>query len=76
MSTHAVNHYQVTLVQPSFDCYMIDATPENLIGERAYDSDKLNAELREQGTLGVPSDEFPRLRAIGGPLYPSPTILR
>lgn len=49
VSTHAGNHHEVTLVQLSFDFYMIEAKPENLIGDKAYDSDKLDAELREDG---------------------------
>jgi len=49
VSTHAANHHDVTLVQLSFDFCMIDATPENLIGDRAYDSDRLHAQLREEG---------------------------
>ena len=28
---------------------MIEAKPENLIGDKAYDSDKLNAELKTEG---------------------------
>jgi hypothetical protein len=35
------------LVQLCFDFYMIEAKPENLIGDRAYDSDPLDAELRK-----------------------------
>ena len=49
VSTHAANHHEVTLVQLSFDFYMIEAKPDNLIGDRAYDSDPLDAQLREQG---------------------------
>jgi len=49
VSTHAANHHEVTLVQLSFDFYMIEAKPENLIGDRAYDSDPLDQELRQQG---------------------------
>jgi len=49
VSTHAANHHEVTLVQLSFDFYMIEAKPDNLIGDRAYDSDKLDEELREEG---------------------------
>jgi transposase len=49
VSTHAANHHEVTLVQLSFEFYMIEAKPENLIGDKAYDSDRLDAELREQG---------------------------
>jgi transposase len=47
--THAANHHEVTLVQLSFDSYMIEAKPENLIGDRAYDSDKLDEKLRQDG---------------------------
>ena len=49
VSTHAANHHEVTLVQLSFDFYMLEAKPENLIGDRAYDSDKLDDELRKDG---------------------------
>src|SRR6202043_3496521 len=49
VSTHAANHHEVRLVQLCFDFYMIEAKPENLIGNRAYDSDPLNRQLREQG---------------------------
>jgi transposase len=49
VSTHAANHHEVTLVQLSFDFYMIEAMPENLIGDKAYDSDKLDDELRKTG---------------------------
>lgn len=31
VSTHAANHHEVTLVQLSFDFYMIEAKPENLL---------------------------------------------
>ena len=36
-------------MQLSFDFYMIEAKPENLISDRAYDSDPLDAQLREKG---------------------------
>jgi transposase len=49
VSTHAANHHEVRLVQLCFDFYMIEARPENLIGDRAYDSDPLDAELRKDG---------------------------
>ena len=41
VSTHAANHHEVRLVQLCFDFYMIEAKPESLIGDRAYDSDPL-----------------------------------
>jgi hypothetical protein len=50
VTTHAANHHEVTLVQLTFDFYMIEARPENLIGDRAYDSDGLDEQLRAQGT--------------------------
>lgn len=49
VSTHAANHHEVTLVQLSFDFYMIEAKPENLTGDRAYDSGNLDDELRQEG---------------------------
>ena len=49
VSTHAANHHEVRLVQLCFDFYMIEAKPENLIGDRAYDSDPLDEEFRNDG---------------------------
>ena len=49
VSTHAANHHEVTLVQLGFDCYMLEAKPDVLIGDKAYDSDPLDAQLRQQG---------------------------
>jgi len=49
VSTHAANHHEVRLVQLCFDFYMIEAKPENLIGDRAYDSDPLDHTLRQDG---------------------------
>ena len=49
VSTHAANHHEVTLVQLSFDFYMIEAKPQKLIGDKAYDSDQLDQSLKEQG---------------------------
>jgi hypothetical protein len=40
------NHHEVWLVQLCFDFYMIEAKPENLISDRAYDSDPLDEGLR------------------------------
>src|SRR5215831_11179363 len=45
----AANHQEVRLVQLCFDFYMIEAKPENLVGDRAYDSDPLDEELRKNG---------------------------
>ena len=49
VSTHAANHHEVRLVQLCFDFYMIEAKPKTLVGDRAYDSDPLDDELRKDG---------------------------
>ena len=49
VSAHTANHHEVTLVQLSFDFYMLEAKPENLVGDRAYDSDPLDEQLRREG---------------------------
>ncbi len=42
--SHAANHHEVRLVQLCFDFYMIEAKPDNLIGDRPLDD-----ELRKDG---------------------------
>src|SRR6266576_5153712 len=49
VSTHAANHHEVTLVQLSFDFYMLEAKPKHLIGDKAYDSDGLDEDLKQDG---------------------------
>ena len=49
VSTHAANHHEVRLVQLCFDFDVIEPKLENLIGDRAYDSDPLDEELRNDG---------------------------
>jgi transposase len=49
VSTHAANHHEITLVQLSFEFYMIEAKPQHLIGDKAYDSDALDKELKKDG---------------------------
>ena len=58
VSTHAANHHEVRLVQLCFDFYMIEAKPENLIGDRAYDSDPPDNDLY-QIPEGVTLRRFP-----------------
>ena len=36
-------------MQLSFDFYMLEAKPENLIGDKAYDSDALDESLKAHG---------------------------
>src|SRR6202795_107497 len=49
VSTHAANHHEVTLVQLSFDFYMLEAKPQNLIGDKAYDRDALDEDIKQDG---------------------------
>jgi transposase len=49
-------------VQLTFEFYMIEAKPQNLIGDRAYDSDKLDAQMREQGTEMISPHRSNRVR--------------
>lgn len=46
---HAADHHEVTLAQLSFDSYMIEAKPEHPIGDKAYDNDALDQELKQDG---------------------------
>ena len=62
VSTYAANHHEVTLVQLSFDFYMIEAKPENLIGDKAYDSDQLDEQLRREGVEMIAPHKSTRKR--------------
>ena len=42
-------NHEVTLVQLTFDFYLIEDKPKNLIGDKAYDSDPLDEELKKEG---------------------------
>jgi len=49
VSTHAAHHHAVTLMHLSFNFYMLEDKPAPLIGDRAYDSDGLDADLTQDG---------------------------
>jgi transposase len=51
MSMHvaSASPHEVTLVQETIEACFAPGKPERLIGDRAYDSDPLDAELREAG---------------------------
>ena len=49
MCTASASPHEVTLVQPTLDGRFVDDLPERLIGDRAYDSDPLDARLAVQG---------------------------
>ena len=42
--------HEVTLVQDTLEQRLVRDRPERLIGDKAYDSDKLDEQLKEQGT--------------------------
>jgi Transposase DDE domain len=67
VSTHAANHHEVRLVQLCFDFYMIEAKPENLIGDRAYDSDPLDEELRKDGIDMIAPHRYEAEEVVGAP---------
>jgi transposase len=75
--THAAKHHEVTLVQLSFDFYMLEAKPEHLIGDRAYDSDGLDADRQaRRHPHDCPTSIHPKAQEPGGaPLTPVPTPL-
>ena len=62
VSTHAANHHEVTLVQLSFDFYIIEATPEHLIGDKAHDNDGFDAELGAESVEMIASHRKNRTR--------------
>ena len=42
--------HEVTLVQDTLEQRLVAEPPQRLIGDKAYDSDKLDEQLKEQGT--------------------------
>jgi len=60
VSTDAENHHEVTLVQLSFAFYRLEAQPTSLIGDRAYDSDRLDEELKKDGVNLIAPHRSPR----------------
>lgn len=45
---YSVSPHEVTLVESTFDDCVLDELPEKIIGDRAYDSDKLDEQFAEQ----------------------------
>ena len=69
-SIYAANHREVTLVQLSFDFCMIEAKPENLIGDEAYDSDQLDEQLRREGAEMIAPHKSTRTREVQSTVSP------
>lgn len=49
IDTMSASPNECTLVQGLFDFMLTEETPERIIGDKAYDSDRLDEELAEQG---------------------------
>ena len=49
VSVTSASPHEVTLVEPALESRFVDEKPKRLIGDRAYDSDPLDAELKCQG---------------------------
>lgn len=49
VSIHSATPHEVTLVDALLEACFTQELPERLIGDRAYDSDELDAELAERG---------------------------
>ena len=49
IGTHSAQRHEARLVQLSLDLVFLDDLPENLVGDKAYDSDPLDAEVKKRG---------------------------
>ena len=71
--TESAQRAEVSLVQLLFDFMFIEVLPERLIGDRAYDSDKLDEELRQRG---VEMYRTQPLQPLAIPGWPSAAALQ
>lgn len=53
----SASRHEVVLVQPTLDACIVSEMPAILIGDRAYDSDPLDASLRQRGIEMVVPDK-------------------
>ena len=66
-STHAANHHAVTLGQLRFDVYLLEATPEHRIGDRASDRDGLDEDRTQAGVnMSAPPRSTRKLKTQDG----------
>lgn len=61
--TASASPHEVTLVQATLAQILTAEGPERLIGDKAYDSDRLDAELKEQGIEMIAPYKSKRKRA-------------
>ena len=57
VSVTSASPHEVTLVEQPLESRFVDEKPKRLIGDRAYDSDPLDAELECQGIEMIPRTE-------------------
>lgn len=62
--TAPANPHEVTLVQGTLDERFTDDTPHKLIGDRAYDSDRLDRELAAQGIELISPHRYNRSKPV------------
>ena len=55
--------HEVTLVEPTLEQRLVTQQPERLIGDKAYDSDKLDEQLQKQGTEMIAPHKSNRQKA-------------
>jgi transposase len=55
--------HEVTLVEPTLEQRLVTQRPQRLIGDKAYDSDNLDAALQEQGTEMIAPHKSNRKKA-------------
>ena len=51
LSVGSASPHEVRLVETTLDKRLVDEKPERLVGDRAYDSDPLDARLAQQGVM-------------------------
>lgn len=56
--------HEITLVEATLEQRFVAAGPERLIGDRAYDSDRLDAELEKQGIEMITPHKRNRTRSV------------
>ena len=63
VGTHSAQRHEVRLVQLSLDLVFVGDLPENLLSDKAYDSDPLDADLKKQGVEMIAPHQKNRTRA-------------
>jgi hypothetical protein len=58
ISVGSASPHEVRLVEETLEKRLVEAKPERLIGDKAYDSDPLDLRLAEQGIPNIPGDSF------------------